>query len=79
MLREQGDIEEPRALFQMALDSDYDLAIPKAALNLGNLLRDQGDIKGARAAYQQAIESGNADVSIRAKDLLDKLDHRPSL
>jgi hypothetical protein len=37
------------------------------------LLQGQGNAEGAKAANQQAIDSGHAEISYMAMELLDKL------
>jgi hypothetical protein len=66
-------LEQARAHYQQAVDSNDIEYAPKAAFRLGLLLQRMGDVEGARTAYQWAMQSGHPEVAPAAGHTLRQL------
>jgi hypothetical protein len=62
-------LDEAEGAYRQAAASGF----AKAIFNRGVLSHERGDTEGATAAFLQVIESGEPDLTTRARETLDEL------
>jgi len=71
LLYKRGRLGEAEGAYRQAAAGGFG----KAMFNLGVLSHERGDTQGAKAAFLQVIESGEPDLTTRAREALDELRH----